>query len=697
MKKQQYRDKVLEVAEKEPFRAFKAKEIARRLKIHQDSYHLLRAELRAMVQEGILFKYPRNRYGKGRAAQEKIGVLHVKTQGYGFVLSDDGDDVFVSQRNMGVAMHKDKVRVRLFAQTSGVSREGRIEEVLERARRNIVGVFRRGRKYGFVVPDELKISRDIYIHASQTKNAKEGQKVVAQITSWQDARMNPEGRIIEVLGYPDEKGVDVISVARRYELPHAFPAKVMQEVRGISAAINEHELADRLDLRETETITIDPFDAKDFDDAVSLESLEGGALRLGVHIADVSHYVARNGAVDLEAKRRGTSIYMVDRVIPMLPEKLSNEICSLVEGQDRLTYSVILDLSPSGEMLQYSFAQSIIRSARRYTYEQVQEILEGKNGAAHGPMLRKMRSLSQSLIRKRWQRGSIDLDAPEVEVLLDERGHPRELRKRDRLDSHRLIEEFMLLANETVARHVAEMLERPPFVYRIHEKPDSEKLADFFAYIAAFGITAPQAKRITPRFFQKLLQSVEGLDAEPVIRDAMLRAMMKARYDTEPSGHFGLAYKHYTHFTSPIRRYADLTVHRLLKQYSADGAAVAGAAAALGEICREISAREVVAQEAERESIKMKKIEYLSERIGKTYSGIITRVVPFGVFVELFDFLIEGLVHVTDLGQDYFIHDERKYAMIGKHRGAVFRVGDTVNVRVQRVDVNQRLVDFVLG
>jgi ribonuclease R len=688
-------------------RTFKAKDIAKRLGVTQDRYHLLRAALRQLVANGTIVKYPRNRYGRGRAAQEAVGVLRVKTQGYGFVVRDDGgEDIFVSERNMGLALHQDRVRVRLFAQSSGRSPEGKIVEVLSRARQNIVGTYKRGRKLGFVVPDELKIPHDIFVHDSDAMGAQPGQKVVVQITNWEHEKLNPEGRIVEVLGFPNEKGVDVLSVARAFDLSESFPPEVEQEAAALPARIPEAEIARRRDLRGTVLFTIDPPDAKDFDDAVSLEKLENGHLLLGVHIADVSWYVRPGGAIDREARRRGTSVYLVDRAIPMLPERLSSELCSLVADRDRLAYSVLMELTPAGDLVRYQFHESVIRSRRRFSYEQVQELLDGRATDPLTPVLQEMRALSHALIAKRQRRGSVDLDAPEVQVILDEAGRPVEIRPRPRLDSHRLIEEFMLLANETVARHVGVFLRRqgdhevdPPFVYRIHEKPDRQKMSEFLSFAAAFGVLAQEPTRLTPRFFQKLLAQATGLEAEPIIRDAMLRAMMKARYSTENIGHFGLAYQHYTHFTSPIRRYPDLMVHRPLKDYQRRPVPEVMASidrTALEADCRLASEREVVAQEAERESVKMKQVEYMAEHVGETFKGVVSRIVPFGVFVELPDLLVEGLIHVTELGDDYYVHDTTRHAMIGQRQGRVFRAGDVLMVRVARVDQNQRLVDFTL-
>ena len=686
----------------EPHHLFKAKEIAQRLGIPQHEYSLLRSILRAMVQDGSIIKIKKNRYCKGRKVAEAVGKLRVSSHGYGFLIREDGEDIFISQKNMGLALHQDMVRVRLFAKYEGKSPEGEIIEVIKRARNNIVGIYRRGRRLGFVVPDEIKIQHDIFIPDADTQGAQTGQKVVAQIVEWEHEHLNPTGKVVEVLGFPDESGVDVLSILHDFELPIAFPQSVVDEAQALPDEIPSQEITRRLDLRNLETFTIDPADAKDFDDAVSLEALPDGNFRLGVHIADVSHFVRPGSELDKEARERGTSVYLIDRVVPMLPERLCTELSSLQPERDRLTMSVLMHISPTGDVLSYEIRESVIQSRKRFNYDQVQAIIEQKADDELGATIQQMHAFSQALIAKRKKRGSIDIDSFEVDVELDEQGYPVTIHKRERLDSHRLIEEFMLLANHTIASHVAMTLadrfpEQPPFVYRIHEKPDKEKIAELVNLLRAFGLQIELPKRMTTRFFQKILTQIANHPAAVVLEDGVLRAMMKARYTTENLGHFALAMKHYTHFTSPIRRYPDLMVHRLLKRYM-NSSTISDwpDETILEETCKLATEREIRAQEAERESVKMKQVEYMERHLGEVFRGVISRVMNFGIFVEIPEMLIEGLVHVSNLGDDYYVFDEKNFCLIGQNSGKIYRLGDRVKVRVSRVAKNERLVDFSL-
>lgn len=695
---------VLALLERAPKKRFKAAELARELDLSREGYLELRKTLRRLVQEGALVKLQKNRYASATLSPMVTGLLRVNSQGYGFVTRDDGgEDVFIGAKKMASALHRDQVRVRLFATRKGERPEGEVVEILDRGRDRIVGTFRWGRKYAYVVPDDIKIQTDIILPEPEESGAEEGQKVVVVIDRWPSPQQNPEGHITRVLGYPDDPGVDILSIVHGFSLDPNFPEAVEREAQGLGKGIPPTEYRRRLDCREWLIFTIDPADAKDFDDAVSLRTLANGHLELGVHIADVSHYVAPEGAIDWEAESRGTSVYLVDRVIPMLPEHLSNNLCSLVQGEDKLCYTVLMELSPTGSLVGHSFHESVIRSSRRLTYEEAQGLIDGAGTDAISLQLRRMWELATALIRHRERRGSIDFESQEVQVVLDERGRPVELRRRERLQSHRLIEEFMLLANETVARHVgletaAEGDEAPPFVYRIHEKPDRDDVADLLQLLANFGIIQSAPKRITPHFFQKLGGVIRRHPAAVVLQDAMLRTMMKARYSTENLGHFGLAYSHYTHFTSPIRRYPDLLVHRLLKAYTAGAnpGDIAPLTSRLDEQCRAASENEVRAAEAERASIKLKQIEYMEGHLGEEHEGFISRIVPFGLFVTLPEMLIDGLVHIADLADDYYLREPSGYRLIGQHAGKVYALGDKVRVRISRVDRNERLVDFVL-
>ncbi len=685
----------------EPSRALKAKEIQRRLAVPQGRYAALRGELRRMVNSGLLIKTSGNRYAPARKPNEAVGVLRVNSQGYGFVTAD-GMDIFIGGKNMGQALHKDKVRVRLFARTGGKNVEGQIIEVLERARRTVVGTFHWGRRFGYVVPDDLKLQRDILVPPGDHGDAQEGQKVVCLIEHWEHHGLNPSGKIIEVLGYPQDHGVDVLSIVHGHELPLKFPAAALAQAEALPSELPEEEVRRRLDLRDLTLFTIDPDDAKDFDDAVSLELLPDGNRRLGVHIADVSYYVPEGSPLDEAAAERGTSVYLVDRVIPMLPERLSNGLCSLAEGVDRFAYSVLMTLSPQGNLLSYELRETVIRSSKRFTYREAQRILDGELSHPFAEPLAQMAALAQQLIALRNRRGSIDFDSLEVEVVLDEQGNAVDIRPRLRLETNRLIEEFMLLANETVAKHVGVVLKDRlgydlPFVYRVHEKPDQQSVQQLLRLASAFGIKVEEPKRLQPRFFAHLAQAFGRHPAAYVLQTALLRTMMKAQYTPENIGHFGLAYRYYTHFTSPIRRYPDLLVHRLLKRYAAERFDRNEAAVKrLTDLCRNATECEIRAQEAERDSIKLKQLEYLERRMGEEFEGIIVRMVNFGFFVELPDMLIEGLVHVTTLEDDYYVLEEEGRRLIGQRTGRTFTLGDTVHVRLTRIDRNERLVDFVL-
>ena len=686
-----------------PARTFKPKELARKVGIPKSDYIQFRDGLKQMAAEGKIAKYKGNNFGTMKRATVLEGELHVKTQGYGFLITGEGEeDVFISQKNMGIALNGDTVRAQLFAKSQGRSREGRVVEIKERGRQSIVGTYKKSKKFGFVIPDELKITRDIFVHDSDNLKAKSGQKVVVKITDWEDERLNPEGKIVEVLGFPDEPGVDVVSVVKSLDLPTKFSRKVEEEANSISETIPNEEVQRRLDLRKEVCFTIDPQDAKDFDDAISIKPLKNGNFELGVHIADVSYYVKEKGLLDKEALRRGTSIYLVDRVIPMLPEKLSNEVCSLRPEVDRLTFTCMMEVTAKGEVLKHKIAESIIHSKKRFTYEEVQAILTGKSKGPFKKEIQLMHNLSQKLIKRRENLGSLNFDLPEVKVELDKKGVPIAIKKRERQDSHRLVEEFMLLANQTVTEHVAVKMgtgERvPPFIYRNHEEPAQDKMDDFKKFVKALGYPIDPNKKVTGKLLGKFLESLRGKPEENIVENLMLRSLMKAKYSADNLGHFGLAFKYYTHFTSPIRRYPDLAVHRLLREYQKpfDFQLVMAKKTKLENIARISSERELVALKAERESIKLKKVEYMQRHLGDEFKGIISGVVAFGIFVEINDILVEGLVHISDLEDDYYFHDEKNHQLVGQNTEKTYRLGDPVKVQVVRVDKDERIVDFVL-
>lgn len=699
-------DRTLEVLAQQPLRQFKAKELARLLHVPPAKYAEYRSLLRSLAQQGLLAKLRRNHFGHARQTSTVTGKLHVKTQGYGFlIVGEDQEDVFISQKNMRTALNGDLVKVELFARPTGRRAEGRVVEILQRSRSNIVGTLRHGKHFYFVKPDDIKLLRDIYIPEENLNGAKAGQKVAVTIESWEDELQNPEGRVVKVLGFPGEPGVDVLSVAYAFDLPAAFPPEVEHEAEQLAMEITPELLAQRLDLRDRLTFTIDPEDAKDFDDAISMRELENGNIELGVHIADVSHFVQEKSALDQEALARSTSIYLVDRVVPMLPERLSNELCSLKPDTDRFTYSCMMEISPRGKVVNYQIAETIIHSKKRLNYEQAQRIIDGKESATPeiDETLRKLNRLAKTLTRQRLRNGSLDFDTPEVKVILDETGAPIEIRRKERQESNRLIEEFMLLANQTVAKHIDVTLKKqyrkkPPFIYRIHEAPDPLKMKDFALFVKALGLKFDHQQQVTSKLLSDFLKQVSGSPEADIIENVMLRSLMKAKYAIANKGHFGLAFHHYSHFTSPIRRYPDLIAHRTLKEYAK------GYQPELHEwyerkldrAAQKASERELVALEAERASVKMKQVEFMSRYLGEEFDGLISGVVAFGIFVEIPEFHIEGLVHISDLDDDYYHFEEKAYRLKGQNTGQVYRLGDAVRIKVVKVDVSERILDFIL-
>ncbi len=696
-------ERVIKFLEEQPYRTFKPKELSRQFKIKQADYSNFRRMLKRLIADGKVFKYKHGRIGMGRKSKQITGRLHVKSQGYGFLVRENIDkDIFISHLNMGTAFNGDLVRVELFADSQrGRNVEGRVVEVLERATAQFVGTFQESKYWGFVVPDDPKVVRDIYITPEHKNNAKSGQKVVVRLSGWENEHLNPEGEIVEVLGYPDEPGVDVLSIARRHQVATQFSARAEHDAATFDERIPAGELERRLDLRNVVCFTIDPEDARDFDDAVSLEKLDIGLFRLGVHIADVSYYVTPQSNIDQEAYERGTSIYLVDRVIPMLPERLSNQLCSLVPDEDRLTMTVLMDLDENGKLQHVSFHEAIIHSRRRFTYEEVQQLIEKPvPDDPFSDIIQSMYALLKKRLARRVRRGGLDFGSHEVKVKLDNTGRPVDIIRMQQLDSHRLVEEFMILANTSVATWVSKLRQgnapaNLPFPYRIHERPAKDKLRVFVDYLQALGISTVHPKQLTtPKSFQRVLQQIDDPDRKTLVQDMMVRSMMKAKYDTENIGHFGLALKYYCHFTSPIRRYPDLLCHRLLKAYLSKPEPSQISRQWLQQACEHATQREIAAQEAERASVKIKQLEFMEQFIGEKFAGIISGVLQFGLFVEITAYLVEGLVHITNLPDDYYIYDEKRFMLYGQYQNREYRLGDHVMVSVASVNREAQQLDF---
>jgi len=633
-----------------------------------------------------------------------VGTLSVTRRGLGMVrVEGTNEEISVPPKFMKTALHGDIVVVVPFAHSlkrraelKEERIEGEIVEIVKRTNTTVVGTLQQKRHFYVVIPDDERFPRDVYVAREETKDAKLGDKVVVQLQPWEDEHLNPEGAVIEVLGASGDVRVEVMSVARSFGLPAQFPDAVVHEASSLDGMIPEVEIRSRLDYRKTLCFTIDPEDANDFDDAVSYEELGNGRMRLGVHIADVSHYVKRGTALDAEALERSTSVYLVNEVVPMLPERLSNDLCSLRPHVDRLTYSVLMDLDEEGNVQDYKIAKSIIRSARRFTYEEVQQILQQRRGE-YAETLLSLFALTQVLLKNRRRRGSIDFDAPEAKFKFDIHGLPSQIVTKVRLGAHRLIEECMLLANKTVSMHIG--LDAKPFIYRVHDVPDPSRLRDLANFVKQFGYSLNVSQGVTTRALQKLLDKVEGSDVEYVINEVVLRSMAKAVYSDRNIGHYGLGFAYYTHFTSPIRRYPDLVVHRLLKEYEEDLSPRRRTELAkhLPSVCRWASERERRAADAERTSVKVMQAEYMKRHVGDEFEGVIGGVTDFGLFVEINDLLVEGLVRVRDLADDYYLYDEKHYALKGRSRGKIYRLGDRVRVRVVAVHPEERKIDFELS
>lgn len=628
------------------------------------------------------------------------GRLQMNARGFGFVLREDDEDVFIPAEALNGAMHEDIVLVHINSRDSKRGPEGEVIRVLARRRARVVGSYGYGSHLGFVSPDDKRITQDIVIPNGEENGAKPGDKVVAEIISWPGKRRAPEGRIVEVLGKLGAPGVDVLCVARQYELPEAFPEHVLKEAAAIPQEVPGSALKDREDLTGILTVTIDGEDAKDLDDAISLETTESG-WRLGVHIADVSEYVKPKSALDVEALARGTSVYLVDRVIPMLPPALSNGICSLNPQVKRLTLSAFMDIDRSGDVTDYRFAKSVIFSDARMTYTAVNAILEDHDEALIRqykplvPMFREMEKLAAVLREKRMRRGALDFDLPEALIELDEQGRPVKVEPYPRGVGHKMIEEFMLCANETVAQHLFHT--DAPCMYRVHERPEPEKMEAFVKLLGLLGHRVKGKYDPHPKELAKLLRTVADRPEEGVVSRVMLRSMQKARYSPENLGHFGLAAKYYCHFTSPIRRYPDLVVHRILKDFidsRLDTKQIAWYVKHLDDDARHCSEREQVAQEAEREADQLKKVEYMAGKIGEVYDGVVSGVTGFGLFVELPN-TVEGMIRLSDLDDDYYVYDADGYCLTGERTRRMIRLGDRMRVRVTGADIEGRTVSFV--
>jgi ribonuclease R len=686
--------KTLEASRRGPL---KVGDLARELGIDSSLYRSFKRMLRSLEEKGDLYRVRGNRYAVPSRINLVVGTLQVTRAGDGFVIpGPPAQDVFIPGSSLESAMDGDQVVARVEGVRRGRQPHGRIIKVLERAHPTLVGTFHQGPKLSYVVPRDPRVPRDVFIPAGEESTAGTGDVVVVEITTYGDHRLAPVGRVDRVLGPLSDPGVDVLSVLFGHGLPLEFPSEVEEAARAAVARMDLPQ-AERRDARDLHVFTIDPEDAKDHDDALSVTRLEGGLFEVGVHIADVSYFVESGGELDAEALKRGTSVYLVDRVVPMLPHQLSSGICSLVPGEDRFAVSLFATLDPEGRVREHRFERTVIRSRHKLSYGRVQALLdegeaidEPTDGAIHT-----LASLARVLRERRRTRGSLDFDLPESRVILDEMGLPIDIERRPRWESHRLIEDFMLLANEIVARDAEE--KKLPILYRVHEPPPRDRLERIRDALRPFDYHLPK-KDLKPRDLQQILDRAEGRPEETLVSTIVLRSMSRARYDVLNLGHFGLAARWYSHFTSPIRRYPDLVTHRVVVKALVEGQPVPEewAGPALAMAAEQSSSREEAAEKAERDSIELKKVQFMERHLGEEFDGTISGVASFGFFVLLDDFFVDGLVHVSSLEDDYYVFHEKEYVLMGERRRRRFRLGDRVRVQVVRVDREERKIDFLL-
>ena len=695
------KDIIMDLINHKDYKPMKIKEIAIILQIPKSDRLQLEETLDALIREGKLMRTQKGKYKKPDKQQDIVGKYIANPKGFGFVEVEGMEaDIFIPGRYSNGAFHGDTVSVGLIRSAEGGRRmEGEVKKVIARGMSEVIGTYQKVVSYGFVIPDNKKISRDIFIPNGLDMDAMNGHKVVVKMINFGDETRKPEGEIIEIIGHITDPSTDILSIVRSMEIPFEFSEEVLDQVEHIPSVVAEEDKSGRLDLRALMTVTIDGEDAKDLDDAITIEKTDKG-FTLGVHIADVSHYVTENSPLDKSAINRGTSVYLVDRVIPMLPRKLSNGLCSLNQGEDRLALSCLMDIDYKGNVIGHKIAETLINVDRRMTYTNVRKILTDKDPEVMNTyedfltMFSQMEQLASILHEKRKRRGSIDFDFPEAKILLNDKGEPVEIKAYERNVATRIIEEFMLLANETIAENY--FWQQIPFVYRTHDEPDPEKIHNLGQFIYNFGYHIKGKEDVHPKEIQKLLYDIEGTKEEAIISRLTLRSMKKAMYTTSNDGHYGLATKYYCHFTSPIRRYPDLQIHRIIKenlQGRLNEKRLGHYDAILEGIAKQCSDTERRAEEAEREVEKLKKVEYMSKRIGEEYIGVISGVTKWGIYIEL-ENTIEGMVHVNNLMDDHYIFSETNHSYLGQMTKKSYQLGDVVKIRVEGASKETRTIDF---
>lgn len=684
------------------YKPMKFKDLVGLLQVPRGAKEDLKAILDQLMSKGTIIQDTQGRY-RVPGDDMKVGTFSGTQRGFGFVIIEgEEDDIFIPADATKGALHGDKVAITVKSEQTGKRKEGAVVSIIERGKNEIVGTFEKSKNFGFVVPDNQKFGKDIFIPKEFTMGAVTGHKVIVKITNYGDATQSPEGKVKEILGHINDPGVDILSVVKAYDLPLEFPEEVMRSLPGVQEELDPADISGRMDIRNLQTVTIDGEDAKDLDDAITLTK-EGDIYHLGVHIADVSHYVREGTPLDKEALKRGTSVYLVDRVIPMLPHKLSNGICSLNPGVDRLSLSCFMDIDAKGTVLNHQIAETVMKSDRRMTYTNVAKIVEERDAEVSKeyedfvPLFLLMQELAEVLRERRHKRGSINFDFPESKIIVDPKGKPIEVKPYERNKATKIIEEFMLIANETIAEDY--FWQEIPFVYRTHDNPDEEKIKKLAVFINNFGYSIKIGQEeIHPKELQKLLIKVEDTPEEALISRVTLRSMKQAKYTMANTGHFGLSAKYYCHFTSPIRRYPDLQIHRIIKE-NLNGKLgekrIQHYEKILFEVADHSSRTERRADESEREVEKLKKVEYMMDHIGETFEGVISGVTSWGMYVEL-PSTIEGMIRVSEMEDDYYIYDEERYQLIGEHTKKIYKLGQKVTVEVVNADKVQRTIDFAL-
>ena len=678
-------------------KAYSVQQLVRKLGLKKKSLiEDLYKILDSLQEEGQVEQLDSGQYKSSRTSKTVTGIVDHVNPRFAYVVTGEAGkkDIYIRTQDLASALHGDTVAVTLSGRKTGESPEGKVVELVKRSRIRFVGKLELSRNFGFVVPDFKKVYQDFFVFTENLNGAKTNDKVLFEVTKWADGDKSPEAKVIEVLGKSGENEAEIHSIMAEFDLPFRFPENVLTESEKISEDISKEEIKKRKDFRDVLTFTIDPEDAKDFDDALSFKKLENGLYEIGIHIADVTHYVRPGNVLDDDAFDRATSVYLVDRTVPMLPERLSNGLCSLRPNEDKLTFAAVFEMDSKGKVHKEWFGRTIIHSDHRFSYEQAQEVIETEKGK-FAEEIKILNELHHILRKERLKKGAVNFETTEVKFKLDEKGKPLSVIPKVRKDAHKLIEEFMLLANKGVATFIFKHKkgeEKDTFVYRTHDLPNPEKLQTFSEFAKQFGHKLQIDDAAISRSLNALMEEIEGKPEQNVLQSLAVRAMAKAKYTTEAKGHFGLAFDHYTHFTSPIRRYPDMMVHRLLQHYLDNGKSVNKKE--FEDKCIHSSAREKRAADAERASIKYKQVEFMSMAEDKVYDGIITGVTDFGVFVEIVETKCEGMSRLADMKDDFYEFDEKNYRIIGRRRKKIYRLGDAVKVRVKKTDVDKRLIDL---